>query len=240
MGATFIVSKSASWLPHYGSFEDYLTLIAEELKTKEPSISAEMVAAMEGFPFMDISGWDVSRFRILLEAALKVYERQVDMLLSKQGNKAEIDLSRHLSDLKTVLMLDLRSGSNLQNFNYSIVVRDNAAWTALAWAYDYVLEQMASLSIAITDISPAITRLLVTNRTVRGERRCDLSEMNAHEMGSFVRVLGILKTAQINSRVSSAYAPEFDTDYFPRLPELYDLFRSDPRIVKHEDWQLYE
>ena len=234
MGATLKINSTNWWMPQSGTFVMILSIIADELTKTSPVLAAQIRQPASGFPYLDLSLLDTLQFRLFGEAANRAFERAFNKWDELVGNYFDA-----FSQLKALILIDSRTNKITGDSTMGrIILQNQSVWEATNWAYDLVLEIIAA-QVRKSDKSLAI--MLMDTRTYQGQVVCDLRTLEALKLRLFIEpVCSLFGRFGDGHKVSLAFAPEFEREFYPCVSPLYQTFRQDPRISELKDWDNYE
>ena len=227
MGATLIVRDQATWMPREIEFEQALEDIAQELEASNPSMAEMLREPIDKFAFLDLSSLDADRFRELVQATQRTYNRlAVEEAVSSPEPLDYFHCMYIFSQLKALMITDLRVAGDT---SATIVISDGASWQAPAWLSDVVLEAVAA-HVSLRPGYPALAQTLLSARGNGGTGHLDLRPIAG---GEFCAVLEAVKWTYRYYVVSTArlsHADDFYAELSPKVEELYGMFQADERL----------
>ncbi len=226
MGATLIVRDQATWMPREIEFEQALEDIAQELEASNPSMAEMLREPIDKFAFLDLSSLDADRFRELVQATQRTYNRLVvEEAVRSPEPLHYFHVLYRFSQLKALMVSDPRVAGDTRA---TIVISDGASWQAPAWLCDVVLEAVAA-HFTLRPGYPVLAETLLSARGNGGTGHLDLRPIAG---GEFCAVLEAVKwTYQYYAvnKVGLSVADDFYAELSPKVEELYGMFQADER-----------
>jgi len=226
MSGTLKIQDDVTWMPASWAFDEILDRIAAELIASEPSLATALREAMSDHGgYGDLRELSDEQFHPLLAAARLSFSTVVWAGPQRYGEPEYYQgFMAAFAELKALLRADPRSGEPVRTGR--LLLSDMASWTAPSWAFDLVLERMAT---AVQADHRALTTLLMSRRTEGNTLPCDLRSLDASRFRQLLPTVDWLYQRYGDGQGRSAVAPVLLSTLAARLVELHDLFHADAR-----------
>jgi hypothetical protein len=201
---------------------DILGSLAVTVEAENPSLANILREADDVHDWYSISDLAAPDFQLLTETVI----REVEHELKESGG------NRLFSELKALLVTDVRAQGIYPTGEGNIVVSSGNEITAPAWTYDLLLELLGTY-INLRSQGSGLASRLFESRIIVGSQVCDLSGITAEDFHDFARPIYLLYLW--NTGIRDSAAPEFDNELYPRVKALYALFQADSRLAD-VDW----
>ncbi|MBZ0297469.1 MAG: hypothetical protein K8L99_33235 [Anaerolineae bacterium] len=232
MSSTFHINDQAAWMPGSGTFNITLMMLADNIDD-DPELVEKLLFPIDKFPYFGMDQLNQEEFEKVTQAMCQAYNKVLYHWDGSGYNFASYGSISLLAQLKYMMLFDPRNASQPNGKSGTIRLNSETVWQAMGWIYDMLLEHIiAWWRDERKGNNAALASELLTNWEGQ-QRELDLSGWDAER---FCRQIPMIDDIywwygrSHDGRGMVSYSPVVFGPLAPRVVELNDLFRSDPRF----------
>ncbi|MBZ0297470.1 MAG: hypothetical protein K8L99_33240 [Anaerolineae bacterium] len=218
-------------MPGWGTFENTLEMLADNIDN-DPELVEKLLFPIDKFPYFNMDDLDQEEFKKVVQATCQAYQK-ILYRWTDYVRFANYGSIRLLAQLKYMMLFDPRSGQQPSDEIGVIRLNSETVWQAVGWIYDFILEHMVAWWRDEQCGNDTVLAFELLEIWEGQQRRLDLSEWDAQR---FCRQLPMIDDiykwygSSHDGRGMVSHSSAVLGALAPRVVELNDLFRSDPRF----------